>query len=84
MIRATIQIMFPRPFVFERHELVHVHRFAVQKPFVFGVNAFGEVVGLRPFVGCVTARHNGMWLTVWILENELTMPQVGILARPIS
>ena len=58
MIRAAVEIMFPGPLVFERHELVHIHRAAVQQPFVFGVDAFGEIVIGRAFVGGIAAGHN--------------------------
>jgi hypothetical protein len=58
MIRAAVQIMFPSPFVFERHELVHIHGFAIQQPFVIGVDALGQIVFGWTFSCGVAAGHN--------------------------
>jgi hypothetical protein len=41
MVRAAVEIMFPGPFVFERHKLVHIHGTAIQQPFVRRIDAFG-------------------------------------------
>ena len=58
VIRAAVEIMFPRPFVFQRHELVHIDGAAVEQPLVFGVDALGDVVGGGTFVGGVAAGHD--------------------------
>src|SRR6185503_15021755 len=83
--------MFPRPFMLKRHELVRVHRAAIQQPLVFSVDALGQIVSRWKFSSGITAGHIlvGLLVYVWKLvrtrlgEKE-TMPQVGILARPIS
>jgi hypothetical protein len=63
--------MFPRPFVFERHELVHIHGFAIQQPFVIGVDALGKVVLFRTFSCGVAAGHNFFFLVLAHTEDTV-------------
>ena len=80
VIRAAVEIMFPRPFIFERHELVHVHGAAIQQPLVFGVDALGrdrEPVGT--FSGGIAAGHIYVGLLVYVWKNDHA--RAHVLAR---
>src|SRR5437773_2520684 len=70
MIRAAVEVMFPRPFVFERHELVHVHSAAVQQSLVLCIDALGEIARSRAFVGGIAARHIRIWLWVRVWKER--------------
>jgi hypothetical protein len=50
LVFAAIQIMFPSPFILDGHQLVDVHRFAVNEPLVLGVDTLGEIVRLGALV----------------------------------
>jgi hypothetical protein len=67
VIGTAVEIMFPGPFIFERHELVHVHGATIQEPLVIGVDAFGEVVASWTFGGGITAGHIviGLLVCIW-------------------
>ena len=45
VVRTPVEIVLPRPFVLERHELVHIDRFTVEQALVVHVDSSGEVVG---------------------------------------
>ena len=70
MIRTAIEVMFPSPFVFERHELVRVHSAAVQQSLVLSIDSLGEIVRSRAFVGGIAARHFGIWLGVHVWKES--------------
>jgi hypothetical protein len=57
MIGAAIEVMFPGPLVFERHELVDVHRLAVQEAFVLRVDAPGEIMSRGTFRCRIATSH---------------------------
>ena len=50
VVGAAVEVMFPGPFVFERHELVHIDGPAVQQAFIRRVDPTGEIVRAGRFV----------------------------------
>ena len=58
MVFAAVEVVLPRPFVFDGHQLIDVHGLAVDEQFVLGVDALGEVVRLGGLIGDITTRHS--------------------------
>jgi len=50
MVLAAIYIVFPRPVIFERHELIDVHRPTVDEALVLGINPPGKIMRLWALV----------------------------------
>jgi hypothetical protein len=63
MVGAAVQVMFPRPLVFQRHELVHIHGATIEQSFIFGVDAPGEIVDCWPFGRGIATGHGLIWLS---------------------
>jgi hypothetical protein len=57
MVGTAVEVMFPGPLVFERHELVYIYRPAVEQALVFGVDAAAEVVRGGAFSGGIATGH---------------------------
>jgi hypothetical protein len=57
MVFAAVEIMFPSPVILDGHELVDIHGFAVDEPFIFHVDALGEVMSLWALVTSIATRH---------------------------
>tara|TARA_Y100001934_G_scaffold121398_1_gene148447 strand:+ start:411 stop:617 length:207 start_codon:yes stop_codon:yes gene_type:complete len=57
MVFATVEIMLPGPVILEGHELVNIHGFTVDEPFIFHIDALGEVMSLWALVANITTRH---------------------------
>jgi hypothetical protein len=70
MIGAAVQVMLPRPFIFERHELVHIDGAAVQKSLVLRVDTLGKIVPGRTFSWDVAAAHVFVGLSICFGENS--------------
>jgi hypothetical protein len=57
MVFTAIEIMFPSPVILNGHELVDIHGFTVNEPFIFHVDTLGEVMSLWALVANIATRH---------------------------
>ena len=57
MIGASVEIVFPCPFVFEGHQLVHIYLPTVEQSLIFRVDAPGQVIRLASGTATQCGRH---------------------------
>ena len=57
LVFTAVEIMFPGPVIFDGHQLINIHGFAVDQAFVIHINALGKIACLRTLVCDVATRH---------------------------